>query len=78
MSGLIKLIENFCIYLKNVNFSAFNCIVCSNSVLYIVDYTNTKYPTVTSYDLYTMLNIQLLQYVMLQSRLQLQYWMDRY
>ena len=36
--------ENFCIfYLNKVNFSAFNCIICCNNVLYIMYYTNTKY-----------------------------------
>ena len=58
--------ENFCIfYLKKVNFSAFNCIICCNNVLYIMHIIQTQ-NTWTSYDLSTILNIQLLQYVMLQ------------
>ena len=36
--------QSFCIfYLKIVNFSAFNRIICSNSVLYIMHCTDTKY-----------------------------------
>ena len=59
--------KNFCIfYLKNVNFSASNCTICRKNVLCIMYHTNTKYSRhVTFYPLYTIWNIQLLQYVML-------------
>ena len=50
--------ENSCIfYLSKVNFSAFNCIICCNNVLYIIQTQNS----LTSHDSHMILNIQLLQ-----------------